>query len=228
MNLFYSNRSSILGNNHPFKPGEHLISMLHDKTYFKASVEMKEGQCKVDKDMGSVGKEIQMKFQDISRHMKQVEQAKDKKGERISHHAKMNAVRKAIKQAGHIEIKDLDSEAAKEIWDRENKKEGLEEIEVQELTLKILKYCNVIRDKKEESKMLLRKTGVVCGAKNGAAAVNEPLLTKFKQRIMSANPGSRHRNGQTKFKSVVDSSMNFASTALGFTSEPQSVIGSRV
>jgi hypothetical protein len=50
------------------------------------------------------------------------------------------------------DIKEQDLEELKEEWDKENKREGLEQIEVKDLTQKILKYCNVIRDKKENSK----------------------------------------------------------------------------
>ena len=56
--------------------------------------------------------------------------------------------------------------------DREDKKEGLEQINVQELTGQVLKVCNILREKNHQAKMLFKKTGVVCGARYGANAVN--------------------------------------------------------
>ena len=170
-----------------------------------------------------------MKFQDISRHMKKQEQAKDKKGDRISRHSKLNTIRSAIKHGNPVEDRNLDSQAAKEMWDRENKKIGLEEIDVQELTNKILKYCHVIRDKREETKHLQRKTGVACGAKHGAGAVHEPLIARAKSRIKSASTSGRQRNPWVKLKSPqqIESAGNFQST-VGFTSEPQSMNGSKI
>jgi hypothetical protein len=42
--------------------------------------------------------------------------------------------------------RDVMNQLAEE-WDKENKREGLELINVSELTGKVLKVCNVIRDK---------------------------------------------------------------------------------
>ena len=44
------------------------------------------------------------------------------------------------------------------------------------ITNDVLKICNVVREKNYGSKMLQKKTGIVCGAKKGARYVYEPLL----------------------------------------------------
>lgn len=82
-----------------------------------------------------------------------------------------------------------------ELRDKENKREGLEQINVKELTGEVLKVCNILRDKNHKSKMLFKKTGIVCGARYGANAVNQPILLTHDSRAKSVQ-------GLTRFKQV--------------------------
>ena len=59
------------------------------------------------------------------------------------------------------------------------KRMQLEHVDVQEVTKKILRMCKVVRDKSQGSRVLSKKTGIVCGAREGSRAVNEPLM-KYK------------------------------------------------
>lgn len=101
-----------------------------------------------------------MKFQDISRKMKQSCHKSNQSMECLNLIKKdpqitnfLDYIKKDIcKMCDSHDIKEQDLEELKEEWDKENKREGLEQIEVKDLTQKILKYCNVIRDKKENSK----------------------------------------------------------------------------
>ena len=45
--------------------------------------------------------------------------------------------------------------------------------------------CNIVRDKNYGSKTLLKKTGVICGAKNGVSNVYEPVLLRHNLSRMS-------------------------------------------
>jgi hypothetical protein len=55
-----------------------------------------------------------------------------------------------------------------------------------------MKLCNINRDKNYGSKMLFKKTGIVCGAREGSSNVNEPVL---KQRLQSSS--GCHRRSKT-------------------------------
>ena len=45
-----------------------------------------------------------------------------------------------------------------------------------EVTDELLKNCNIVRHKSIGSRNLMSRTGKACGAKYGAAFVNEPLM----------------------------------------------------
>ena len=66
----------------------------------------------------------------------------------------------------------------------------LENIDVCNLTAQVMKRCNVIRDKNYGSKLLFKKTGIVCGARSGANMVHEPILKR--DRAQSCN-GTRNK-----------------------------------
>lgn len=64
-------------------------------------------------------------------------------------------------------------EKLQEEWDKENKREGLELINVPDLTSKVLKMCNFIRDKSVNNRKSLKKrTGVAAGARQGMGSIN--------------------------------------------------------
>lgn len=47
---------------------------------------------------------------------------------------------------------------------------------VPDVTNELLKNCNIVREKRIGTKQLFSRTGKVCGAKDGASYVNEPLM----------------------------------------------------
>lgn len=55
-------------------------------------------------------------------------------------------------------------------------------VSVEELTSQILKMCKVVRGKNYGSKSLMKKTGVVCGARYGSNNVHEPIILKNRAR----------------------------------------------
>lgn len=80
-------------------------------------------------------------------------------------------------------------EKLQEEWDKENKREGLELINVPDLTSKVLKICNLVRDKSINNRKILKKrTGVAAGARNGMASCNQPLMEScLRRRAKSVN-----------------------------------------
>jgi hypothetical protein len=139
--------------------------------------------------------------------------------------------RQISRLAASQDMNEIDIEAIHEKWDKDQKREGLEEVEVQDLTENILKDCNIIRDKNLKAKTLTKKTGVVCGARLGSDLVNEPIMKKIKNRIQSANPGGSLRNiSHQKFKSHTNMNMSntgFPSTEFT-TPQASSVMGNRL
>jgi len=65
------------------------------------------------------------------------------------------------------------------------------------LTNELLRVCNVVREKNFGSKILYRKSGVVCGARAGVYSVNEPVLRRNMTPSARANtrrPGTIMHN----------------------------------
>ena len=93
-----------------------------------------------------------------------------------------------VRRAGTINY-DLD--------DDEVRKRQDDTVDVEDLTAQILKMCKVVRSKNYGSKALMKRSGVVCGARNGSKNVTEPVIVKNKQRL------SESLNCKEEFKSVL-------------------------
>lgn len=64
-------------------------------------------------------------------------------------------------------------------------------VNVPELTGKILKQCNVVRDKQYGSTMLKKHTGIAAGARSGSFKVHQPILDLQKVRARSSEGNFR-------------------------------------
>jgi len=67
-----------------------------------------------------------------------------------------------------------------------------ENVDAADLTNELLRVCNVVREKNFGSKILYRKSGVVCGARAGVHAVNEPVV---RRNITPSARGTARRPG---------------------------------
>lgn len=67
-----------------------------------------------------------------------------------------------------------------------------ENLDAADLTNELLRVCNVVREKNFGSKILYRKSGVVCGARAGVNSVNEPVV---RRNITPSARGTTRRPG---------------------------------
>lgn len=72
---------------------------------------------------------------------------------------------------------------------------------VPDLTKRVLKVCNVIRDKNFGSKVLYKQSGVICGAKSGTKLVNQPFLRSQCQSARRPRTSVGTAGGSRNFKS---------------------------
>ena len=195
-----------------FKP-QQMINVLHKKTYFKGGYTIKEGQqanggaLKINKD------ELQGKFQDMAKNLKQIlpvmeesqlklinRYASSTQGGHRTNLSKSigsktwgNKSRDCFsQQAGKRTVSNLRRHTINyDIDDEETKKRTDDTVSVEDLTSQILKMCKVIRGKNYGSKILYKKTGVVCGARHGASTVHEPTMIKNRNKKNLTNSDSK-------------------------------------
>lgn len=65
---------------------------------------------------------------------------------------------------------------------------------------KVLKVCNVIREKNYGSKILYKQSGIICGARDGTKSVNEPVMIRTKSLST--------RNSNKFMSSTIDAKSN--------------------
>ena len=172
-------------------------------------------------------KDFQMKFQDISRKLKEANRSQNKTMSSFRLFSGLKPVKSLKGEKNEVNKMYQSHQGPKDAsiddeWDKEHKREGLEEVEINDLTTKILKNCNITRDRSLNAKILLRKTGVVCGARKGSSFVNEPIVKKLRSRIQSALPSKRLRNNQSRMLSIQDLNKSMADPTSLATS-PQSI-----
>lgn len=83
-----------------------------------------------------------------------------------------------------------------------------EKLDVKDLTNSLLQLCNVVRYKNFGSKNLYKKTGVVCGAKNGSSLVFEPVILKNEQRNMYSRGAASNTRDNTQTNNIFFASRN--------------------
>lgn len=86
------------------------------------------------------------------------------------------------------------------------------DVNIPEMTGKILKTCNVIRSKQHGSKVLRKHTGVAAGARSGSQSVHQPILDLRKMRARSSE--QHFRNVHESFKELFGSTDTTAADSM--------------